>query len=432
MRIETAVGDRRMLLVLGGVLFIVALGWMLNRTKAIPVRLVTVYPGTFQEYIELRGIVELDGSETVFSEVSGRVLSICVDEGDWVEKGAELARLDTTELILGLEKAKSVYEGAIASLEDLKRSVKPEELRQAKHQLEQAEIAVETARKDYQYQKERVDQLRALYLEGAISKQQLKDAEIQEAAAEGALGDLERSIQISRENLSILEQGVSEEAVNASRSLVEQARIQVSEAHNSLHKSRFFSGIHGRVLTKHVKEGVLLTPGTPVFTIGDPNTAYVKVDVLVDDAEKIKLGQKAIVSGDILGKRKINGLIYFIAPKAETKISSLGVEQQRLEMRIRLEELSNLQTGYGVDVRIITDEKDQALSVPDKAVFEIDGKDHVFIVNNRILELRNVQIGIENDDALEIVNGLKAGEVIVDDPETKLKPGMRVKSKKNS
>ena len=431
MRIETVISNRRLLIGLIGLLVITGLGWMLKRTNAIPVRLVTVYSGTFREYIELRGILELDGSETIFSEVSGRVLLMNVDEGDWVEEGTELARLDMTELKLGLEKAQSVYEGAVASLEDLKRSVKPEEIRQAKHQVEQAEIAFETARKDYQYQKERADQFRGLFLEGAISKQQLKDAEIQEAAAVGALGDMERRMRISYDNLSLLEQGVSKEAVNASRSLVEQARVQVSEALNALNKSRFYSGIRGRVLTKHVKEGMFLTPGTSVFTIGNPDTAYVRVDVLVDDAEKIRVGQKVVVSGDILGKRDIPGLIYFIAPKAETKISSLGVEQQRIEMRVRLEELNNLQTGYGVDVKIITDEKEQALSVPDKAVFELDGEDHVFLVNNGLLELRPVKIGLENDDALEIIDGLKAGEVVVDDPETKLKPGMRVKNKMN-
>lgn len=98
--------------------------------------------------------------------------------------------------------------------------------------------------------------------------------------------------------------------------------------------------------------------------------------MLVDDISKIKIGQNAIISGDAIDDRKLQGKVYYIAPRAESRVSSLGVEQQRIEVRIRFDNhLLKLKPGYVLDTDIITTEKPSTIYVPDKAVFELDGKD---------------------------------------------------------
>lgn len=133
----------------------------------------------------------------------------------------------------------------------------------------------------------------------------------------------------------------------------------------------------------------------------------------------------------MLNDGKIDGEVYYIAPKAESSVSSLGVEQQRVEIRLRYDNGTlNLRPGYGLDVDIITDERQSTLYVPGKAVFDMNGKDCVFIVNDGKLVLRQVAKGIENNDYIEITKGISEGDIVVVDPGNSLKPGARVKQER--
>ena len=431
MRQQVEINRKNMVIGALVLIFLAAGSWLMSYIGAEEAVLHRISKEQIQEFVEIRGIVELDEEETIYSQIPGIVSELRVEEGAVITSGTLLARLEPGDYQLVLERAKNAYAGARAAAEDVKQSIRPETIRQAELQQEQAEIAVEAAVKNWRYQKERADRVRELYKEGAVSKQYVKDMESMETAAESALHDAERSLQIAQKNLVLLRKGVPKETVETARAQADQAGVQVAEARRMLQKTEIFGRIDGTVLTKHVRLGAVVDAGTPIYTVGDPTTAYIRIDLLVDDAENVRVGQSVEITGDILGKRIILGTIDTIAPKAENKISSLGIEQQRIEMRIRLDNLDRLRPGYGVDVRIVTAERTDALTAPEKAVFEWKGHDHVFVVEKGRLVLRPVTIGLENDDKVEIIEGIRAGEVVVDDPEKKLRVGMRIKPKAN-
>lgn len=401
---------------------------MSNMVKAIDVDTEKAQKGVFQGRIELRGKVMLEVKEKVFSRLSGNIKEIRAKEGDNVEAGTVLAQLDVQDIKLAVQKAEEAYNAAKASLEDYKISIRPEEIRQAEAQAQQAAIAVEAAQKDYNYKKDKLEKTRELQKEGGAAIQELKDAELAFSEADSKLKDAVQTLSISKNNLSKLKKGVSEHGIDAAKANAEQAKVQVEELRNNLGRASVYSGMEGTVLARHIEKGEFVQQGTLLYELGDNDSAYVRVDILADDAKKVKVGQKAVITGEVVDDREYEGEIYFMAPRAETTVSSLGVEQQRVEVRIKYDNTAaSLKPGYGVDVKIITQEKANAVFVPDKAVFDLEEDEGVFIVKSGKLALKKVLTGIENDDHIEILEGIEEGEEVVVDPDNKLKPGMRVK-----
>lgn len=389
-----------------------------------------VKKGELLGYLELRGKVDLDKKRKIYSRVEGTVENIYVKAGDLVEEDTGLLRLDTEDLDLNLEKSREAYAAAKAAAEEVRTSIKPEQVAQAGAVLEQAKVALDTARREHESGQEKLDKIRELFRNGAVSQQELKDAELLADASAGTVKDLEQKVKIAQYDFDLLRKGAPQEAVAAAEANARQSGLQVEDAKKGLDRSTVYAGLKGLILSKYVSEGDMLQPGTPVFEVGDGSTAYISVSALSDDAVKIKEGQKAIISGEALKEEKLEGEVDFIAPKAEESISSLGVEQQRVEVRIKFDNSRvKLKPGYGVDVDIITDERKATLYVPYKAVFQVEEKDSVFAVINGRLVLKTIRKGIENNDYIEIAEGLSEGERVVVDPDSSLKQGTRVKGK---
>lgn len=405
-----------------------AVGFMLK--SGAEVEAFTVKKGEMRELIELQGKVELDKSEKVYSKLAGTIQELAVDEGDTVKEGDVLAQIDATDINYAMKRAEAELKAAQSNTRGLQKSVKPEQVGMAEAQLEQAKAALKAAEKDYDYNKSNLENAKLLYQNGAATQQELKNAEVLAAQAESALESAKQNVGLQQYNLDILRQGASGEAISASAANEEAIRVQIDELKNNAGKTGIYSPIAGTVLSKNVEKGQSVQPGELLYEIGDYASAYIRADVLVDDIAKVKIGQRVIIKGDVVKDQELYGEVYYMAPKAETRVSSLGVEQQRLEVRIRFDNSKyNLKPGYTLDTDIITMEKPSSVYVPDKALFQLDGKDCVFAIRNNKLELTEVKKGIENDDYVELVSGLSVSDKVVVDPDDALKNGMRVKIK---
>lgn len=362
---------------------------MLNAQEA---EIATVTKGEIQEYIELSGKVELDKIDKVFSEISGIVKNARYEEGDSVNSGDLVAELDSEDLNFSLAQAQESYI-------------------EAKANIQQMLTTLEVTKNQYEYKKDLLEKYKALYDKGTYSQQELNSIMIDVANVEGDMKN-------------------TEQQVKASEAKAETSRLQMEEIQSKIKKLLLYANSKGNVISKNVENGTAVEPGTLVYEIGDCDLAYVKVDVLTDDINKVKIGQKAILHGGVLKDKELEGTVYYIAPKAVSVVSSLGVEKQRIEVRIKFDDkLFQFKQGYGIDVKIITDYKDNTFLVPDRAVFNSDNNDCVFIVNNYgKLELKIVKIGIKNKDQIEIIEGLTEGQKIVIDPNNNIKPGVRIKT----
>lgn len=402
-----------------------------NLNNAAEVKGGTVKRGNIIELAELQGKVELDRNEKIYARLEGFIDEVYASEGVKVEAGSKLLEISADDLEFAISKAEAAYSASKSQLESLKNSIKPEHIMISEAQLEQAKAAEKAALKDLNNKKDNCEKLRILYENGAFSEKDLLDAETMLAAALSSFKNAEQAVKISQYNLDILREGVSGDEIKALESNVKAAKTQLEELKNNMGRIKLYSSIKGIVLKKNAEKGQAVLPGVFLFEIGDYDSAYIRADVLVDDIRKIELGQKAVISGEVLNDEIIPGEVCYIAPKADSKVSSLGIEQQRVEVRIKFDNKElKLKPGYTLDIDIAVREKSNTLYVPDKSVFEMNGKDSVFVVRNNRLEPRVIVSGIENDDFIEVVSGVSEGETVVIDPDSELKPGKRIKFKK--
>ncbi len=123
----------------------------------------------------------------------------------------------------------------------------------------------------------------------------------------------------------------------------------------------------------------------------------------------------------------MEGVVRQVYPKAVTRISTLGLEQQRVPVIIDLVTPGGpLKPGFGVDVRIITGAGEGVMALPKAAVFQKDGQSYVYVVENGIARTRAVKTGVETGEAVEITSGLVEGEVVVTNPRGEVSEGTRV------
>lgn len=403
---------------------------VVNHSNIAEVRVETVQKGSMKELVKLRGKVELDNSEEVYAKLQGFIYEVNAEEGDAVNEGEKLLKLSVEDLDFAIKRAKALYDASNAELQSFKNSIKPEHVKVAEAEQEQAKAAMEASSQNYRNKQDSYDKLKILYDNGAIAEKDVKDAKTLLVASEGDFIKAEQAVYIAKYNLDMLNDGVSKENIQTLEANAAVAKVQLDELINNKGKTNLYSPMEGVVLAKYVKKGQVVQPGTLLYEVGNYDSAYIKVDVLTDDISKIKEGQKATISGDVLNGKEIQGEVYFIAPKAENKLSTLGVEQQRVEVRIRFDNTNlKLKPGYTLDVDITTKEKMDSIYVFYKSVFDMNGKDSVFIVKDNKLELKTIECGIENDDFIEVLSGLNEGEKVVLDPGSDLKLGKRVKQK---
>ena len=164
--------------------------------------------------------------------------------------------------------------------------------------------------------------------------------------------------------------------------------------------------------------------------LGNLSELEVIADVLTSDALQLKEGVTRVELQPATGARKLNGRVKLIEPAGFTKLSSLGVEQQRVNVIVSFDNVpEDLGVEYRLQARFLTAAKDDALVIPRFTLMEDpDGSHFVFVIVDGRLAKRTVQTGLENDTEVEITDGLDESDVVVLRPDATLEEGMRAKS----
>jgi HlyD family secretion protein len=172
----------------------------------------------------------------------------------------------------------------------------------------------------------------------------------------------------------------------------------------------------------------IIAAGTPLLEIGDAASLELVIDVLSTDAVRIHPGATVLVE-DWGGDGALEARVRQIEPSAFTKISALGVEEQRVNVIADLAEPNPaLGDGYRFEARIIVWEGSDVLQVPASALFRHGGAWSVFAVEGRRARRRDVSVGQRGGSAAEIQEGLSPGETVVLYPSDRLGDGVRVRA----
>ncbi|MCA8996452.1 MAG: HlyD family efflux transporter periplasmic adaptor subunit, partial [Planctomycetaceae bacterium] len=194
------------------------------------------------------------------------------------------------------------------------------------------------------------------------------------------------------------------------------------------------SPITGRVLRVMQESSSVVSPGAALLELGDPLDLEVVVDVLSSDAVRIRPGQQARFE-QWGGSDPLLGVVRLVEPSGFTKVSALGVEEQRVNVVLdfigSLSDREELGDGYRVEAQIIVWDGDETISVPTGALFR-DGDDWaVFVVQKEAARLRKVEVGENNGLRAQILNGLKNGEQVILHPSDQIADGAAVSVRKS-
>lgn len=187
--------------------------------------------------------------------------------------------------------------------------------------------------------------------------------------------------------------------------------------------------IEGRVLRVLQESEGVVAPGSPLVEVGDPAALEIVVDVLTADAVRIQPGAPVRIErwG---GDEDLEGRVRRVEPSAFTKVSALGVEEQRVNVVIAIEspreEWEALGDGYRVEARIRVWRDEDVLQVPTSALFRTDDGWAVFVVSDGVAKRKAVEVDRQTGVATAITSGLEAGEEVILHPSDQITDGVSV------
>ncbi len=262
-------------------------------------------------FIKVSGNIEATEVDVGF-KVSGRIVSRFYEEGDWVEQGKVLAKLDDEDLRNRLEVARATLMSAQARLRKLLAGSRPEEIKQAEASLHQTQSDLKN--KQVQYER-----MKGLYERGVIAKEAFDNAETSYQIAQAA-------VQVGAENYQLVKEGPRKEDIEDARAQVEQARASVKLNETQLSYATLYSPISGVVLVKSGEIGEVVNPGTSILTIADVENVWLKAYIPETDLGKVKWGQDVIVTTDLRPQERVQGknFLHLFSGRIYTQTDSDG------------------------------------------------------------------------------------------------------------
>jgi HlyD family secretion protein len=185
----------------------------------------------------------------------------------------------------------------------------------------------------------------------------------------------------------------------------------------------------GRILAIPDQSARTVAPGEVLLEVGDPTDLEIVVDLLSTDAVRVTPGDRLLVTG-WGGEGTLEGRVLRVDPAGFTKISALGVEEQRVNVIGVLDSIpTRLGDRFRVEVRVVLWEEDAVLQVPSSALFRRGSEWAVFVVEGGRARERVVRMGQESGSDSQVLEGLAAGELVVRHPTDRVMEGVRVRGR---
>ena len=390
----------RSLLGLVGGLTAAALAWAFL-PKANSVDAGTVVRGPLQITVDDDGRTRVKDRYVVSAPLAGTLERIELHAGDRVEAGTTmLAAIEPTAPSLLDARARSEAEARVRAAEAGRK---------------RAEANVEGARARRDLAATELRRAKQLFESGSISRSELDAAIERERSTAEDLHSSEFGVDVARFELDLARAALSHSRPGGSP---DSARLEIR------------SPITGRVLRVVQESSTIVSTGAPLVEIGDTTKLEVEVDVLSTEAVRIARGAKAWLD-HWGGDRPLRGVVRVVEPGAFTKVSALGVEEQRVNVIIDFadatdERLASLGDGYRVDARIVVAEAEDVLKVPAAALFRHADGWAVFRIANGRARLQPVTVGPSNDTEAEVREGLAKDDHVVLYPSDRIEDGTRI------
>jgi HlyD family secretion protein len=394
-------------IVAGVAAFALLVAWLLQ-DDPILVDVHAVGRGNMQVSIDEEGITEIKDIYRVSAPIAGRVRRSPLKVGDPVRQGKTVV---------------ASLEPVIPSFLDRRtRRILDARAAAAEAAVALAEAAVARARADLEFRDKELGRAQELIARSTISQRQLDEAIMAQKISKAAL------------STAIAELGVRQREFDSARAqLIEPSASDQQELDSPAACCvEVYAPVSGRVTRIMTESETVVASGAELLELGNPTDLEVVVDLLSVDAVKVREGAKAVIEA-WGGDDVLHGVVTRVEPTGFKKVSALGIEEQRVNVRLDLVEpfSKRLKLGhnYRVFVRIIVWAEDDVLSVPLSAAFRSGNEWAVFVDDRGTAQLRPVNIGRRNGRHVQIVDGLAVGEKVVLHPSDRVADGVAIRQR---
>jgi HlyD family secretion protein len=365
--------------------------------RPVPVETARVAAGPFEQSIEEDGRTRLKDRYTVSTPVAARLQRIALREGDRVGAG------DTVAILIPLMSA--MVDERSAREATARHHAARAAVQRANARMERAQIALDEA----QLELHRTDKL---VREGFLSESRLDTARFARAAAQHEQEAARAEREMAAHELAVAAAALLPvNPVLAGRPLAVQAPVD------------------GAVLHVAQPSESTLAAGAALMEIGDPARMEIVAELLTTDAVQAQPGSRAII--ERWGGPAVEGRVRRVEPAAFTKVSALGIEEQRVKVLIDIESPPQawavMGDGFRVTVRVVTQSIDRGVLVPIGAVFPFsDGGTAVYLVDGGRARLQPVELGGRNGSEAWVRTGVREGQRVILYPPPAITDGKRV------
>lgn len=363
----------------------------------VPVRVDEAGFAPLEVTIEEEGITRVTDRYTISAPVTGYLLRVQYEVGDSVKAGNQLLKIRPVPDLITARQ----------------REVAEAQLEAAKDRLKQAQENLNLAAEEKRLADVEMQRIQRLYESGIGSEQGLDNTKLAARRAATQFASAEFSV------------SVAEHEIRAS-----QSALQAFQASGTREQISITAPVDGHLLKIYQKSEGTVQSGRPILEIGDSYSLEIKVDMLSTDAVQVKQGTPVRIKrwgADTV----LDGIVKSVEPSGYTRISALGVEEQRVPVIVDIlsphEEWSRLGDGFRVVAEFVIWQGDNVLQVPSSSLFRTRGEQwSVFVVDKGKARLRDVEAGQQSGLQTQILEGLQPGESVITHPDERIEENVRV------
>ncbi|UNC92329.1 efflux RND transporter periplasmic adaptor subunit [Candidatus Contubernalis alkaliaceticus] len=364
--------------------------------------------GEIQETLVLSGQVTPRVHINVIPEIAGRVVKIEVQEGDYVTKCQQLAKLDAESQRLQLEQARASLRLAQAQLANAR-----ENYEQQKEREQNLSSRAAQSQQDFQ---EQLDQLEEMYEEKEITEEERNNFRSLIELYQSQYQSQSEALESSLRGLM----GVTPQQLKMIEIQVEQARIQVQLAELLYSKMTLEAPREGTVAMVNLKEGEIASPSMPAVILTEIDTMYVQAALPEGAVNRVFPGLKVSVFVPAVREEPFEG-------EVEEVMSFTPDGSRSYPVKVVLDNNQGLlKGGMYARMEIPVEQREEAILIPLEALLLEEGADSVFVVDNNKAVKKQVQLGLRDETRVEILEGLSSGDRVITRGQGSLLNGMEV------
>jgi len=392
--------NRRLIIPLVALAMLILLALAL-RPSPLPVNTATVTQGRFVETVNEEGQTRLRDTYTVSAPIGGFLQRVEAEPGDKVELGQVLFRLEP-------------YPAPALDARSLSQARETLSASRARHQNAMANL--ETAEADARFAESEYQRYRELHERGLVSTTEMERARSSRDRSEAARRAATHAVEVA--GFEVESARAVLDIASGERPASDQPELEVR------------SPVGGTVLRRHRCCEGAISAGEPVLDVGSLTDLEVQVDLLSTAAVRVRPGMRVIMSG-WGGDDELTGTVRRVEPAGFTRVSALGVDEQRVPVVIDFDDPASawdrLGVAYRIEAEFIVWEADDVIQVPTSALFRLEGEWSVYVVENGHARMRAVERGRVSGLSSQVISGLQPGDVIITHPGDRIADGVRVR-----